>query len=49
MAESKETQDSNIEVRCYFVRDRNALAVRANFAPAYLDHYLHLMQHEIIK
>lgn len=47
MAESKETQDSNIEVRCYFVRDRNALAVRANFAPAYLDHYLHLMQHEI--
>ena len=47
MAESKETQDSNIEVRCYFVRNRNALAVRANFAPAYLDHYLHLMQHEI--
>jgi molecular chaperone Hsp33 len=47
MPSSNEPQDSNIEVRCYFVRNRNALAVRADFAPAYLDHYLHLMQHEI--
>jgi molecular chaperone Hsp33 len=34
-----------VEVRCYFVRGRNALAVRADFGPTYLDHYLHLMQH----
>ncbi len=47
MPSSNEPQDSIIEVRCYFVRNRNALAVRADFAPAYLDHYLHLMQHEI--
>jgi len=36
---------ADIEVRCYFVRGRNALAVRADFGPLYLDHYLHLMQH----
>ena len=47
MSEPKEDQESHIEVRCYFVRNRNALAVRADFSPAYLDHYLHLMQHEI--
>ena len=47
MPNPKEDQESNIEARCYFVRNRNALAVRADFAPAYLDHYLHLMQHEI--
>ena len=44
----KNTQDeSAIEVRCYFVRRRNALSVRADFDQIYLDHYLHLMQHEI--
>ena len=47
MPDPKEDPDSNIEARCYFVRNRNALAVRADFGPAYLDHYLHLMQHEI--
>jgi len=47
MPSSIEPHESNIEVRCYFVRERNALAVRADFSPAYLDHYLHLMQHEI--
>jgi molecular chaperone Hsp33 len=47
MPDPQEDQDSHIEVRCYFVRNRNALAVRADFSPAYLDHYLHLMQHEI--
>lgn len=42
------TDDSAfIEVRCYFVRGRNALAVRADFGPVYLDHYLHLMQHRL--
>ena len=46
--ENKNSQDENsIEVRCYFVRHRNALAVRGNFGPVYMDHYLHLMQHQI--
>ena len=46
--ENKNSQDENsIEVRCYFVRHRNALAVRGNFGPIYMDHYLHLMQHQI--
>ena len=46
--ENKNSQDENsIEVRCYFVRHRNALVVRGNFGPVYMDHYLHLMQHQI--
>ena len=46
--ENKNAQDEDsIEVRCYFVRHRNALAVRGNFGPVYMDHYLHLMQHQI--
>ena len=39
------TEDSYAEMRCYFVRERNALVVRAEFEPVYVDHYLHLMQH----
>ena len=39
--------DSLIEARSYFVRHRNALLVRANFEPIYVDHYLHLMDHGI--
>ncbi|MEM0896570.1 MAG: Hsp33 family molecular chaperone HslO [Verrucomicrobiota bacterium] len=40
------TANSNlIESRSYFVRERNALVVRADFAPLYIDYYLHLMQH----
>ena len=35
---------SRIEVRSYFVRERNALLTRANFEPLYVDHYLHLME-----
>lgn len=38
-------EDSRVEVRSYFVRERNALATRADFGPLYVDHYLHLMQH----
>lgn len=34
-----------IQVHCYFVRHRNALAVRAQFNELYTDFYLHLMQH----
>ncbi|MEM7387701.1 MAG: disulfide bond chaperone, partial [Verrucomicrobiota bacterium] len=36
-----------IEARSYFVRQRNALAIRCHFSPLYTDHYLHLMQHGI--
>jgi molecular chaperone Hsp33 len=32
---------SVLEVRCYFVRERNALLVRADFEPLYVDYYLH--------
>jgi len=43
----KEAEAESIEVRCYFVRGRNALAVRGQFTPIYTDYYLHLMQHGI--
>ncbi len=36
-----------IEVRCYFVRERNALLCRAEFSELFTDHYLHLMENEI--
>ncbi|MES2708207.1 MAG: Hsp33 family molecular chaperone HslO [Verrucomicrobiota bacterium] len=35
---------SQLDVRCYFVRKRNALAVRANFSGVFMDYYLHLLQ-----
>ena len=44
---SKEAENEPIEVRCYFVRERNALLVRGDFSPLYTDYYLHLMQHGI--
>ena len=44
---SKEAENETIEVRCYFVRERNALLVRGDFSPLYTDYYLHLMQHGI--
>lgn len=34
-----------IEVRCYFVRERNALVARADFGELYVDYYLHQGQH----
>ena len=43
----KTKNNEPIEVRSYFVRSRNALAVRADFSTMYRDYYLHLMQHEI--
>jgi molecular chaperone Hsp33 len=43
----KETTNEPIEVRCHFVRERNALLVRADFSAIYTDFYLHLMQHGI--
>lgn len=44
---NKESENEPIEVRSYFVRGRNALAVRAEFSDIYRDYYLHLMQHGI--
>ncbi|NNE92868.1 MAG: disulfide bond chaperone, partial [Verrucomicrobiales bacterium] len=43
----KQSETQPIEVRCYFVRERNALLVRGQFTPVYTDYYLHLMQHEL--
>jgi len=38
----EEDQDLGLEVRTYFVRERNALVARAQFEPLYVDYYLHL-------
>ena len=35
-------QPQGLEVRTYFVRERNALAVRADFGELFVDYYLHL-------
>lgn len=43
----REAGTEAIEIRCYFVRGRNALLVRGDFTPLYTDFYLHLMQHGI--
>lgn len=43
----KQSENEPVEVRCYFVRERNALLVRAQFTPLFTDYYLHLMQHKI--
>lgn len=43
----KESDPEPMEVRCYFVRERNALLVRGEFSPVYTDFYLHLMQHQL--
>jgi molecular chaperone Hsp33 len=39
--DKKMEESSVIEVRTYFVRGRNALLARADFADLYLDYYLH--------
>lgn len=44
---AKESESSPVEVRCYFVRRRNALLARARFDALYMDYYLHLMQHQL--
>ena len=36
------TADAGLEVRTYFVRNRNALIARANLGDLYVDYYLHL-------
>lgn len=45
--EQVEIQEEFIKVESIFVRHRNALVLRAKFAPIYCDYYLHLMQHGI--
>ncbi len=45
MSQMLQDDPSLVEARSFFVRRRNALLVRAHFAPLYLDYYLHLMQH----
>jgi len=44
---AKESEAEPVEIRCYFVRERNALLVRGDFSPVYTDFYLHLMQQQI--
>ena len=43
----KISENSPLVIRCYFVRNRNALAVSGRFGSLYMDYYLHLMQHDI--
>lgn len=47
MSENTETADTptGLEVRTYFVRNRNALVARADFGELYVDYYLHQGQH----
>jgi molecular chaperone Hsp33 len=41
------TADPGLEVRTYFVRNRNALVARADFGDLYVDYYLHLSSNQI--
>jgi len=47
MSQMLQEDPSLVEVRSFYVRNRNALLVRGKFSPLYLDYYLHLMQHSI--
>ncbi len=43
---STDTDSSSlVEVRCYFVRKRNALITRGQFGPMFVDYYLHAADH----
>src|SRR2546428_758690 len=41
------TADAGLEVRTYFVRNRNALLARAGFSELFVDYYLHLSSNQI--
>jgi len=43
----KQSENESIDIRSYFVRERNALLVRGQFSSLYTDYYLHLMQHQL--
>ncbi len=45
MNEPSGEQTQGLEVRTYFVRERNALVARAVFSDLYVDYYLHQGQH----
>lgn len=49
MAESTppNTADAGLEVRTYFVRNRNALLAQADFGDLYVDYYLHLSANQM--
>jgi molecular chaperone Hsp33 len=47
MSEAIPEQSNGLGVRCYFVRKRNALLVRADFEPLYIEYYLHLADREV--
>lgn len=47
MPDPIEDAPEGVEVRCYFVRGRNALVTRGEFSPLYVDYYLHLAGHQI--
>lgn len=47
MIEVSDSELSQVEVKSWFVRHRNALMVRGRFSPLYLDYYLHLMEHQL--
>ena len=40
-------KETGLEVRSWFVRERNALLAQAEFGPMYVDYYLHLADHGI--
>lgn len=39
--------ESGLEVKTYFVRNRNVLLARADFSDLFVDYYLHLKDHEL--
>lgn len=41
------TADSGLEVRTYYVRNRNAMVARADFGDLFVDYYLHLSTNQI--
>lgn len=44
---SQSNEPESIEIRCYFVRERNALLARGLFSELYVDYYLHLMENKL--
>lgn len=41
------TADSGLEIRTYYVRERNAMVARADFGDLFVDYYLHLQVNQI--
>lgn len=45
MQDSESSVADGVEIRTYFVRDRNALVARGDFGDLFVDYYLHLHDH----